>query len=117
MKLTEKKAVKLSMDMWRWLSETGKPKDDYPQYEKFDIDLMESDCPCCEYYRGLERICALGKCPLKKDSLCGFAEAGSAYWLWETAVLDYSDFDTGKKQALRIYKALAKYYNKKWGKK
>ena len=53
MRLTRKKAIELCIEMWEWLTETGKKKDDYPFSEKqlkYSSDYYpESRCWFCEY--------------------------------------------------------------------
>lgn len=64
MKLTKKKAIELSIELWTWLAETGKRKWDWPVWKKYGNDIC-GDCFLCEYDE------ANGKgdcdiCPLQK---------------------------------------------------
>lgn len=47
MRLTKKKAIELSIELWTWLAETGKEKEDWPSWEQYG----ETTCECflCEY--------------------------------------------------------------------
>ncbi len=47
MRLTEKKAIDLSIELWEWLAETGERKGDWPGWEKCGV--MYASCPICEY--------------------------------------------------------------------
>lgn len=47
MKLTKKKAIEISIELWGWLAETGKLKSEWEGWEKYGT--MLADCPCCEY--------------------------------------------------------------------
>lgn len=51
MKLTAKKAVELSIKLWTWCAETGKDKDEWPEWERNSGQYPEvqSDCFLCEY--------------------------------------------------------------------
>ena len=65
MRLTKKKAIEESIELWEWLAETGKEKEDWPEWNE-DENIL-NDCFFCEYsYR---RSGALGckYCPLGRD--------------------------------------------------
>lgn len=47
MKLTEKKAIKISIELWEWLAETGKHKHEWQGWEKYG--RMSNNCPLCQY--------------------------------------------------------------------
>ena len=47
MRLTRRKALDIAIELWTWLAETGKEKDDWPGWEKYEE--MEGGCPFCEY--------------------------------------------------------------------
>lgn len=48
MKLTKKKAIELSIKLWTWLAETGKEKEEWPVWDKYDYAIL-NDCFLCEY--------------------------------------------------------------------
>lgn len=58
MKLTRKKAIELSKELWVWLAETGKMKHEWPRWEKYG--WMTWHCPLCEYAWGGD---ACPRCP------------------------------------------------------
>ena len=63
MRLTRKQAIDLSIELWKWLAETGKQKEDWPGWE--ELGGMGNHCPLCEY-AGLKNRVYKGcsKCPL-----------------------------------------------------
>ena len=63
MKLTKKKAIKISRELWDWLAETGEEsKADWHGWEKYG--KMHDDCALCEYVRTREGCIS---CPLGQD--------------------------------------------------
>ena len=46
-RLTSKKSVELSIELWKWLAETGKLKVNWPGWK--DYRYMRSDCFMCDY--------------------------------------------------------------------
>ena len=68
MKLTEKRAVELSIELWTWLAKTGKRKDKWPEWEKYG--KIDASCFLCEYNgrkcgEDGQRICE--RCPYSKE--------------------------------------------------
>jgi len=68
-KLTKKQALFLCWQLWKWLAKTGCAiKSLWPHWvwNGGEINIMESDCPCCEYawHRFPPQKCKL-YCPLK----------------------------------------------------
>ena len=61
MRLTKKKAIEISIELWAWLAETGKVyKSAWPGWEKYGE--MGNDCALCEQdARESQEDC--GKCP------------------------------------------------------
>ena len=50
MKLTAKKAIELSIELWTWLAETGEGKTDWPEWEENGGEYSAlSHCFLCEY--------------------------------------------------------------------
>ena len=68
MKLTRERAIELFRELWRWLAETGKRKEDWPRWEfnGGDVPFTPYTCPLCEYTiqksRSGEVECSL--CPI-----------------------------------------------------
>lgn len=60
MKLTKKKAIQISIELWTWLAETGAAhKWRWQGWRKYGY--MHADCPLCEYVNPLGGGCA--SCP------------------------------------------------------
>jgi len=51
MKLTRKKAIELSIELWTWLAETGKEKHEWPKWRDNggEHDDVVFDCFLCKY--------------------------------------------------------------------
>ena len=51
MNLTKKEAIELSIELWTWIAETGKEKEDWPGWEESGGQHAEchQDCFLCEY--------------------------------------------------------------------
>ena len=47
MRLTRKKAIELSIELWTWLAETGGYKSQWPEWERYGF--VEEHCFLCEY--------------------------------------------------------------------
>ena len=47
MKLTRKKAIELCIALWEWLAKTGKKKENWPEWEKYDE--IKNNCWFCEH--------------------------------------------------------------------
>jgi hypothetical protein len=47
MRLTKKKAIEIAKELWTWLAETGRAKEEWPGWEQYG--KMESSCALCEY--------------------------------------------------------------------
>lgn len=67
MKLTKKKAIAITIELWAWLAETGdENKEDWPSWKKYGE--MDCDCPLCEYskqWSGNRLSCRY--CPYKEQ--------------------------------------------------
>jgi hypothetical protein len=48
MRLTRAKSIELCIKLWTWLAKTGKRKEDWPEWEKYDYGIV-NDCWFCEY--------------------------------------------------------------------
>ena len=83
MRLTRKKAIDLCIELWTWLAETGKTKEDWPEWEKYDPVM--SDCWFCEYVNQRKNYSDRCKsCPYnRKYGHCYNPE--SYYDCWEDA--------------------------------
>ena len=116
---TERQAIKESIWMWHWLYLNPlKNKYDYiyslsKESQRNCLCACNSACACCQYYLDFldtksDSTCRIyeGKCPLKKKSICAFANGISAFALW----MDEVDC---KKNARKILKTLLKYWKEK----
>jgi len=82
MKLTKKRAIDLSIELWEYLKDTGKYKGDWPKWESLGEFLF--DCPLCEYQDGhgwdwVDNTCT--SCPYyQKYMRCSENEAPFIEW-------------------------------------
>ena len=66
MKLTQKKALMISIELWEWLKESGNEfKSNWPGWKRYG--KMQSHCPFCEYGRRRKESCE--SCPLRPFEL------------------------------------------------
>ncbi len=61
MRLTKQKAIDISIELWEWLAETGKHKQDWEGWEKYEG--MEDDCALCEWITRSKLDCV--SCPVR----------------------------------------------------
>ena len=81
MKLTKKKAIELSIELWTWLTETGKRKDEWDKWTSRVIDM----CFLCEYGRQMTpRRFSCNVCPYR-DKFGHCNNDGSNFNRWCTA--------------------------------
>ena len=100
MKLTEEQAIDRSIDLWKWLAETGGEKEDWPGWSKYD--RIASDCFLCEYDFGNRRITYCPQChtcPYYEKYGYSCYDSGKPYSRWEDAVEDGEDTDIIKAHA------------------
>ena len=106
MKLTARKAVELSIDLWAWLGETGEDKDDWPEWESNggQYPKVESDCFLCEYDSRKENDCEA--CPyfIKYSACCN---EGTPFDKWIDAE-EETDRKEFAKQFVRQLKEILK---------
>ena len=77
MRLTKKKAIEISIELWSWLAETGGLKEDWPGWEEYGE--MNASCALCECAGG---VCS--KCPYRtRFSHC--CENGTPFDKWDLA--------------------------------
>jgi hypothetical protein len=98
MKLTKKKALKICVELWDWLSKhPNSKKEDCPKMDKYSD--MENDCSCCEFvlqnfaYKHQAEFCSgtefCNHCPLKRlwgsndDGLFDCEDTESPYNKWK----------------------------------
>ena len=81
MKLTRQEAIDKSIELWEWLKETGKKKDDYA-WKGEDVASL---CYLCEYagYSPTDGNCS--RCPYHKLNQKRCWESGTNYYKWEIA--------------------------------
>lgn len=79
MRLTKKRAIEISIELWEWLAETGNFKGYWPGWKKYW--RMYAHCPLCEY--GHQRgTFGCESCPYyKKFSYCVFGKTPYIDWL------------------------------------
>ena len=85
MRLSKKRAIELSIELWTWLAKTGKDKDKWPRWKEFGA--VENECFLCEYdyqarrFREEEDCC---RCPyFAKFGVCD--ALGTPYEGWDHA--------------------------------
>jgi hypothetical protein len=110
MKLTAKKAVELSIELWTWLEETGEEKDEWPKWERNggEYPKVEFLCFLCEYadYKPHRNKLSCKLCPyfIKYKARCFWMS--SPFYKWEEAI-EWGEGDS-KKYAKRFLGQLKK---------
>ena len=91
MKLTKKKAIELSIELWTWLAETGENKNEWPEWKRHggQYEECEHDCFLCKY-----DDCNCGKCPYPKHYKVLCDDDGTPFSRW---------FDSRTKQGRKKY--------------
>lgn len=99
---------------WKWASETGKRKSEWP--EEKSLDHLCNNCACCEYFMNIHKEIQNHAC---KEC---FLFKGIAYHLWGPCLngaysrfTDYSrkgQYKESKKEALSIYTAIHDWMEK-----
>jgi len=89
MRLTKKKAIQISIELWTWLAETGADKWRWPGWKEYGE--MSYDCALCVYSekKGKEDSCE--SCPLTEQfgGCCTFPEYPAfANWSFSRTVED-----------------------------
>lgn len=97
MELTEEQAIDRSIDLWKWLADTGREKKDWPGWCEYDRANTDSGCFLCEYdvkerHKTL-RMCQA--CPYFKKYEHSCTKSESPYSRWERAVNE-RDTETAK---------------------
>lgn len=49
MRLTRKKSIELCIELWAWLAKTGKRKEEWPEWDKYENLMSGNYCWFCEY--------------------------------------------------------------------
>jgi hypothetical protein len=75
---TKHAAVRLSLECWTWLAETGLTKVEWPRYNEIVDDPCH--CPCCTIWSKRDNCRG---CPLSSKTLCNAGE-GTAYDKWDS---------------------------------
>ena len=99
MKLTKKRAMKICIELWSWLAETGGHKEDWPKWEEYGE--MRLDCPLCEYNKRnpiARRVDC--NCPLAQPPFNGCFDPPSKFINWYNA--------SGKEKRQKAAKAFLK---------
>ena len=66
LRLTRKRAIELSIELWKWLAETGGRKGKWPGWLKHNE--VQDDCFLCEYDHQHKGCC--DSCPIEKTHDC-----------------------------------------------
>ena len=85
MRLTKKKAIELSIELWEWLKKTGKYKYEWPRWDKYGE--MLANCFLCQW--SVERTyksIGCGYCPIAKK-FKGNCET-TFYWKWNSSITE-----------------------------
>ena len=83
MRLTKKRAVDISIELWEYLAESGGDEDDKHKWVLDNYGEYESDCALCEYgKRHQSRQCAV--CPYHKF-FGSCLDEESPYCKWDDA--------------------------------
>lgn len=107
MKLTRRKAIKWSIELWQWLAETGSDvKKDWPGWKRktFQDEHITLDCFLCKKYYKIECI----GCPLKikEKGCCREDNKAHPYVKWFNA-----NFEEERKEAAKnMVKILQEHY-------
>ncbi len=97
MKLTQGKALAISIELWEWLAETGaKEKCEWNGWDKYGSMLYS--CPLCEYYRAYKRKYPLqecGECPYylkfgRCVNLNALTYNATPFLKWQSAITERS---------------------------
>lgn len=97
-RLTKKKALEITKELWEWLAETGEDyKGEWPGWKKYKAygnskrsGRFDSHCGLCEYARRKSHVDTCSYCPLygkwvAGDSESNCLESDSPFSLWEQA--------------------------------
>lgn len=117
--LTEKRALDLSLGLWRWLAvNPDKMKEDWPAWKQNggNVPMMNNACPLCEYTGFGFNFDGCQNCPVAWPGLRCESGEDSPWMKWRNAHL--SDNIAGKKDAALelvrlIEQALARLEHKK----
>jgi len=86
LKLKLRDAKRIAIELWTWLAETGKCKEDWPGYEKYG--KMFADCPFCEYNRQFNENKVICECCPYYKVYGHCCDDGEPYFLWLKAETD-----------------------------
>lgn len=104
MRLTKKKAVEITKELWGWCAKTGEQKAHWPGWKHYKYGSHAADCPLCEYvtYKGCSCCPLYGMWDEPERSNCG--SSNSPYRLWDNTFEGYmcGDVDAAKKYAQQI---------------
>lgn len=106
MKLTKRRALELSIEMWKWIAETGKLKGDYLCKQGKGRPPF-NDCYLCEYTaQGVKDDFNCDLCPVQNwtktvDGAAPCCSSGSPYNDYECYMDDANDGDDEAKQIVK----------------
>ena len=93
MRLTKRKAIELSIELWTWCAETGRDKKKWPGWKKYPSNYW--DCFLCEYDSNHDGGCQ--SCPYMQRYK-GCFNGDTPYKNWDKAN-DYNSTAKRKKYA------------------
>ena len=89
MRLTKRKAIELSCELWKWLAKTGMEKEDWPEWEENGGKYHTREgsyCFLCEYVSPHDKCTIHGSCTIcPYYTAYGFCiDNDSPYALWSS---------------------------------
>jgi len=107
MRLTKRKAVEITKELWEWCAETGESKWQWPKWRKYGE--FHASCPLCEYAERHTGACS--PCPLlgmwsDGSTMSRCMDFGSPFLMWKDTfdILEpsYNDMGLRKESAREI---------------
>ncbi|MEJ2650175.1 MAG: hypothetical protein P8016_17415 [Sedimentisphaerales bacterium] len=115
MRLTKKKAIELTIEMWKFLAETGKEKGNWPGWKKYKLDrhYYENACFLCQWVMNQNHIKRIYEffddpdckyCPLFKRTKESCYDVHSLYQEWFKVI----DIELKKNHAKKLLEFMRK---------
>ena len=79
MRLTRERAIKLSIELWEWLAESGGEKGEWPEASKYWGDGEQRYCPLCDYDNQFAGA-SCSHCPIVKVYEDGCHSVAFGHW-------------------------------------
>lgn len=101
MRLTKKKAIEISIELWTYLAETGNDKWEWPGWEEYGE--MDNDCALCEYTTRKRDDC--DSCSYyEKFGYCNLEDMPYRMWTWAESMRERKKYATQFLNQLREVK-------------